>query len=133
MRVLVPAKAGDDAVALALVLHLEHHALVRLIDTRLRLGHHAVQSCPLEAAEPVSRRVSIARRRREVERCCRAREHGLERGASRREGRRAQVTIALTEHVEEHDRCRRLASEGLHARGRRMQPELQRLEVERVV
>src|SRR5207237_5429243 len=51
VRVLVPAKAGDDAVALALVLHLEHHALVRLIDTRLRLGHHAVQSCPLEAAE----------------------------------------------------------------------------------
>src|SRR5204862_1380337 len=68
VRVLVPAKAGDDAVALALVLHLEHHALVRLIDARLRLRHHAVQSCPFEAPEPVSRRVSIARRRREVER-----------------------------------------------------------------
>ena len=29
--VLVPAEAGDDAVAVALVLHLEHHALVRLV------------------------------------------------------------------------------------------------------
>ena len=28
---LVPAEAGDDAVALALVLHLQHHALVRLV------------------------------------------------------------------------------------------------------
>ncbi len=31
---LVPAKAGNDAVAIALVLDLEHHALVRLVGSR---------------------------------------------------------------------------------------------------
>src|SRR4029078_3758278 len=37
VAVLVPAKAGDDAVAIALVLHLEHDALVRLTGSRLPL------------------------------------------------------------------------------------------------
>ena len=31
VRVLVPAKAGNHAIALALVLHLEHDSLVRLV------------------------------------------------------------------------------------------------------
>ena len=50
---LVPAEAGDDAVAIALVLHLEHHALVRLVGAGTRLGHDAVETGALEAAEPI--------------------------------------------------------------------------------
>ena len=53
LAALVPAEAGDDAVAVALVLHLEHHALVRLVGADVRLGHHAVEPGAFEALEPV--------------------------------------------------------------------------------
>src|SRR5262245_25530481 len=53
LRVLVPAKSGDDAIALALMLHLQHRALVRLIETRHLLRHHAVEPSAFESLEPV--------------------------------------------------------------------------------
>ena len=55
---LVPAKPGDHAVAIALVLDLEHHALVRLVGPRDRLGDDAVEPRALEAAKPVRRQRS---------------------------------------------------------------------------
>ena len=61
LAALVPAEAGDDAVAVALVLHLEHHALVRLVDAARRLRHHAVEAGALEAPEPVARRRARSR------------------------------------------------------------------------
>src|SRR5260370_7364793 len=36
----VPSKASHDTIAVALVLDLEHHALVRLIRPRNRLAHN---------------------------------------------------------------------------------------------
>src|SRR5215468_2976146 len=50
---LVPAKAGNNTIALALVLDLEHHTLIRLIGPQSRLGDHAVETSALEATEPV--------------------------------------------------------------------------------
>src|SRR3954468_22246307 len=51
--VLVPAESGDDTIRFALVLHLEHRALVRLVEARELFGHHAVEPRALEALEPV--------------------------------------------------------------------------------
>src|SRR5690606_9963702 len=41
---LVPSKAGHHAVALALVLDLEHDAAPRLVDAGRRLGHHPIET-----------------------------------------------------------------------------------------
>ena len=53
LAALVPAEAGDDAIAFALVLHLQHDALVGLVGARGGLGHDAVEAGALEALEPV--------------------------------------------------------------------------------
>src|SRR5207249_5846772 len=56
----VPAKAGNDTVALAFVFDLEHHALVGLVGPRNRLGDDAVETSALEATKPVSRYAGFA-------------------------------------------------------------------------
>jgi hypothetical protein len=53
--VLVPAEAGDDAVGGALVLDLEHQALVGDVGEVAALGDHPVEAGALEAGEPVGR------------------------------------------------------------------------------
>ena len=52
---LVQPVAGDDAVGRALVLDLEHDALVRLVGDRQRLGDDAVEARALELVEPALR------------------------------------------------------------------------------
>src|SRR5439155_19456513 len=52
---LVAAKAGNDAIALALVLDLEHQPLIGLVGSGNRLGDHAVEAGALEATKPVGR------------------------------------------------------------------------------
>lgn len=56
----VPAEAGDDAIAVALMFDLEHHALVRLVSSCDGLGDDAVEACAFEATKPVERGRSIA-------------------------------------------------------------------------
>ena len=51
--IFVPAEACDDAVAVALVLDLQHGALVGLVGAGEWLGDDAVEAGALEAAEPV--------------------------------------------------------------------------------
>src|SRR6476660_3541819 len=53
---LVPTKSVDDAIAFALVLHLQHHSLVRLVGSVAGFRNHAIESCALEALEPISGR-----------------------------------------------------------------------------
>ena len=130
LRVLVPAESGDNAIAVALVLDLEHDAPVRLIDAVLRFCHHAVEARTLEAPEPIGGRGAVARRGRDVERRRGVGEHRLELGAPLRKWGTAQIVIVLAEHVEEHDRGRRLTSECFHARRGRVQSQLQGLEIE---
>ena len=107
LAALVPAKARDDAVALALVLHLEHDALVRLVDAGRRLGHHAVEPGALEAPEPVG---GDARARRSPASggAAAARRRAAPRARARRSrnGPAAQVPLALAEQIPEHDRRR---------------------------
>ena len=59
MPVLVPAKAGDDAIGRARVLDLDHRALAGLVVAVRRLRDHAVEAGAFEA-----RRASRARRAR---------------------------------------------------------------------
>src|SRR5713226_1047145 len=49
----VPSKAGHDAIAVARMLDLEHHALVRLIGAGNRLGHNPVEARAFKAPEPI--------------------------------------------------------------------------------
>src|SRR5271156_5438208 len=50
---LVPSKARHHAIAVALMLDLEHHALVRLIRAGNRLGHNPVEASAFKAPEPI--------------------------------------------------------------------------------
>src|SRR5579864_6643535 len=50
---LVPAESGHHAIAIALVLHLQHHALVRLVGAVDRLGHDAIEPRAFETPEPI--------------------------------------------------------------------------------
>ena len=61
LAVLVPAKAGDDAVGRARVLDLDHRALAGLIRPRRRLGDHAVEAGALEARQPLAPRRARSR------------------------------------------------------------------------
>src|SRR6202022_2976396 len=57
----VPSKASHDAIAVALMLDLEHHALVRLIGAGNRLGHNPVEARAFKAPEPIQRDVWFTR------------------------------------------------------------------------
>ena len=74
---LVPAEARDHAVSRALVLHLDHRAFPGAIGRVETLCHDTIEPGALEAAEPVRRKRSIARSRREVHRGRRAGQHVL--------------------------------------------------------
>src|SRR5207244_13001265 len=63
-----PAESGDDAVAFTLVLHLEHHALVRLVGSVLTFGDDAIESGALESLKPIRGSFSVASRGRDVKR-----------------------------------------------------------------
>src|SRR5579862_6579156 len=49
----VPSKASHDAIAVAFMLDLEHHALARSIGAGNRLGHNPVEARSFKAPEPI--------------------------------------------------------------------------------
>src|SRR5580700_11540672 len=51
----VPSKAGHDAIAVSLMLNLEHHAFVRLIAAGNRLGHNPVEARAFKTLKPIRR------------------------------------------------------------------------------
>jgi hypothetical protein len=130
LAALVPAKAGDDTVAFALVLHLQHDALVRLIGARFLFRDHAVETRSLEALEPVGGSGAIVGGRSEMDRRIGPLEQRLECSTPLAEGSAAEVAISLAEQVEEHHRCGSFAGQLRHARRRGMEAKLERLEVE---
>src|SRR5574338_144856 len=67
VAVLVPAEARHDTVAVTLVLHLEHDALVRLVGPAVRLGDHAIEPRALEALEPILGHHAVPRGWRQVQ------------------------------------------------------------------
>src|ERR1700712_4258428 len=50
---LMPPETGDYTIAVALMFHLQHDALIRFVSAGALLGHDAVEPRALEAMEPV--------------------------------------------------------------------------------
>src|SRR5437868_4740851 len=129
----MPAETGDDAVAVALMLDLEHDTLVWLVNAGGGLRHDAVEAGSFEALEPVVGGGAIARGRRQMQRRFCVLQDSLERGSAHLERLAPQVAIAFAKNVEEHHRGGDLLRQCLHPRCCRMQAKLQRLEVEGAV
>ena len=125
------AETRDDAVAGALVLHLQHRALAGVVAVGERLGDDAVEARALEAREPVGRDVAIACRGRDVER----RRAPLDHASRARRAVRANGTSS-SESSPSARRSNATYDAGistaslLHARLGRMLTQLQRVEVE---
>ena len=49
------------------MLYLEHHSLIRLIRSGLRLCHHTVKPCAFKPAKPIRRKSAIERKLKELE------------------------------------------------------------------
>src|SRR5262245_12219830 len=60
VTLFVPAKPGDNAVAIAFMLYLEHKTFVRNIGSFNRLGHHTIKAGAFKAAKPVCGDLAIA-------------------------------------------------------------------------
>jgi hypothetical protein len=59
----VPSKTGDDAIAVPLMLDLQHDALVRFVSSGNQLSHHSIEARALEPAKPVGRHAQFGGRR----------------------------------------------------------------------
>jgi hypothetical protein len=130
--VAVEAVPRHDAVGGSLVLDLEHDALVLGVGRRQRLGHDAVEPCPLELGEPLPGDVPVAGGPGEVDRWFRV-------GQRLRQGRTALgertlgvVRLPEREQVERDEAGRGLAGQLGDPRRRGMDPLLQQVEVEPV-
>jgi hypothetical protein len=130
--VLVPAKAGDDAVGAAHVLDLEHRALARLIRRRLELRDDTVETGAFELRQPTFSLGAVARDGREVQRRSRAAQQPLEPHAPFGLRQIHRRLAAGAEQVERDEARRRLLRELCDARRRGVDALLQRVEVEPV-
>ena len=128
--VLVPAKARHHAVRAARVLDLDHRSLAGLIRGALVLGDDAVEPGAFEPNEPFLGEAPLATAGGEMEASRRPRERLFERGAPLGLGARAEIVTAVGEHVEGDEGRRCLGGELPDARGRRVEAQLQRVEVE---
>src|SRR2546428_142830 len=68
LPVLVPSKTANDTIAIALVLHFEHNALVGFIRFRNRLRYDAVKTRALKASKPIRSNGEVSRCRRQMDR-----------------------------------------------------------------
>ena len=129
-RFFVPAESGDYAVTVALVLDLEHCALVGLIGKIDWLGYDTVETGSFEALEPIESCVSISCSRGDVdgrfgrlEQCFQFRPALLKRGV-------AKIALAVAEKIEEDAGGWSLLREQLHPGGGGMDSKLKGIEVE---
>ena len=113
----VPAEAGYDAVAIALVLDFEHGALVWFVGACGGLGHDTVEACAFEAAEPVFGLRAVGGRGSDVDWGFGAGEDLFEAGAAIGEGVGSEVFVFQGEEVEEDDGGWSLAGEEIDAAG----------------
>jgi hypothetical protein len=112
------------------VLHLHHRAHARLVWPVEALGHHAVEPGALEPREPVGGHGAVDGRRREEHPRVAAGDGSLEQGAALVEPCPAHVPVLQGEEVEEHHAGRALPRQHPHSRGRGVDAEQERLEVE---
>ena len=126
------AVAHEHRLRSALVLHLDHRALVLLVRTVVGLRHDAVESGALELLEPTLRLGRVVGRAGEEQRI-RVRqvgEHRLEPCAALGVGQGSEILVAQCEQVESDHLRGRLGGQLLDARGRRVNPLTERVPVE---
>src|SRR5262249_1119706 len=130
VAVLMPAKTGNDTIAIALVFDLEHDTLVGLVNACERLRDNTIESRTFESAKPV---------------CCDAQFSGCGRDVNWRQcrcqdrsqlceplfkGQTSQVPVPLAQHIKKYNRRRNLLGEHFHTRCCWMEAKLQRIELE---
>src|ERR1700733_3443213 len=111
---LMPAKAGNHAVAIALVLYLEHHALIGFVGACHRLRHDPVKTGALEAVKPVRRDICFVCCRRDVNRRRGRGEQRLQRRTPGFGWPTGQIAISLAKQVKEDHGRRCLLGEQLY-------------------
>jgi hypothetical protein len=130
IALLVPTKPGHDAVAVSLVLHLEHHAFVGLVPRRCCLGDHTVQARALEARKPIAGQLAVSRDRSDEQGRLDVGQQLLQTSTALAERQLAQIALAFREQIEKYDRGRRLLGQHAHARCGWMYAHLQGIEVQ---
>src|SRR5271156_5375814 len=130
---LVPSKAGHDAIAVALMLDLEHDALVRLIGAGNWLGHDAIEARAFKAPEPIGRDTWIAGCGSEMDWRLGGGQRWFQRFAPPLKRFAPPIAVSFAEHVEKDYRRRTLLGQQLHARRSWMNPQLQFLEIEPII
>src|SRR5579875_2208526 len=112
----MPAKSSEDAVAITLMLYLQHHTLVRFVGSFNTLGHHAIEPGAFESLEPVLGHGVVLGRRGEMDRRPRMGKRLTEQPGTRLEWLRAQVVLAKTQQIEKDSRRGSLLSQELDPR-----------------
>ena len=130
LPVFVPTEAGDDAIAVALMLDLEQGALVGGVGAGERLGDDAVEAGAFEAGEPILSGGAVLRGGSQVQGRVDVGEGAFEFGAAGGEGLVAEVAAVELEEVEEDYRGGRLGGEGFDAGGCGVDAEGEGVEVE---
>jgi hypothetical protein len=126
----MPAKAGNDAVGGARVLHLDHRALAGLIGARFRLGDHPIEPRALEARQPIQCDGAIPCCGGEIHRGRNFRQQPLELNPALALRCRHQIASPARQQIEGNKGSRCLLRQLLHPRGRGMEPELQRVKIQ---
>ncbi len=111
---LMPPKPRNHAVAVPLMLHLQHHPLVRLIRPLRSLRHHPIKPRTLKSLEPILRLRMIPSRRRHMHRSLRTTKHLLQPLSPLRKRSLPQILIPHPQQIEEHHRSRNLPCQQLH-------------------
>src|SRR5215469_6044284 len=129
----MPSKSRNDAIALALMFHLEHHSLVRFVSARHRFGNDSIEPRAFEPAEPISSNGTVLSRRRYMDGGRRRREYGLQFISARGQRLGAKIAILEAQQIEEDHRRGGLLGKHLDSRRSRMKPQLQRIKVETIL
>ncbi len=147
IAVALQAITTDHAVGGSMVFHLDHDALALDVALRRSLGDDAVLPDAVDVFEPTACDVGIVRPRREDQRGSRMKprrsigselaaepvDQGLELRAPLVGGEWSEVVAVAFQEVERDERRGDLAGELVDARRRRVEAQLQRLEVHRAV
>src|SRR5215471_8834261 len=104
----MPAKARNHAVAIALVLDLEHHAFIWLVNSIGRFRDYAVKAGSLEAPKPILCYFSVACSRSEMDGSSRIQKQRLKFPPTHFKRLATEVTTAKRKQIKKHNRCRRL-------------------------
>ena len=129
---LVNPISGHHHVHRVPMFHLDEAALVLLVGTCGRLGHHPVKPSPLKPGEPVAGNLRVVGDRRQVHGRGGAIEQGLQCAPPLRKRHGAQVELVECQQVEGHQRGRCLRRQPFDAAFRRVDPVAQHIEVQTV-